>query len=126
MPLIDDADTYCLYQTTKDGVLRLVIDNGGEYDFTVEGKSALVFTSPTCGGCKRVKASLAQKSLEDWEVYIVDTSIEENLDLAAEFEITSLPYIVLFQDSVKVGEIKSLKDYIAQHEMFGESKPSIE
>lgn len=62
-------------------------------------KKVVVFTSPTCGPCKRLKPELiAQSEIRGFELEIVELS-EETRPRFAEFGIRAVPVTILIDKS---------------------------
>lgn len=79
--------------------MRAVIDR--DFDHVVEqaGMPVLVeFWKPGCGGCRSLMRELEQLESEViGTVLILTMNVEENFQIPAELEITSLPALALYR-----------------------------
>ena len=66
------------------------------------GKPVLVdFNATWCGPCRMLKPVLEQVAAERADVTVVGVDIDENDELAEEYEVFSIPCLVLFKDGVE-------------------------
>lgn len=79
-------------------------------------KEVLKFSAAWCGPCQAL--SMTIKSQDDWGVNIKEVDIDDNLDLAAQYSIRSVPTLVMLEDGKEVSRksgalnAKQLKDFI--------------
>ncbi len=78
----------------------IVLNN---YNFKTETKvgfSLVLFGAETCGGCNLVKLPLNQLKKE-YDIYTLD--VANNVNIAAEYNVRSIPTILYFKDGEVVG-----------------------
>lgn len=70
-----------------------------------KGKVLVDFFATWCGPCKMLHPVLEQveKEVEDVKIYKVDVDQEE--DLARSYQVTSIPYMVLFVDGKPIQKV---------------------
>ena len=59
------------------------------------------FNATWCGPCRMLKPTLDQVAAERPDVKVVGVDIDENMDLAEEYGIFSIPCLVLFKDGAE-------------------------
>ena len=59
------------------------------------------FNATWCGPCRMLKPTLDAVAAERPDVEIVGVDIDENPDLAEEYEIFSIPCLILFKDGME-------------------------
>ncbi len=59
------------------------------------------FNATWCGPCRMLKPTLEQLAAERGDVEIVGVDIDENMDLAEEYGVFSIPCLVLFKDGLE-------------------------
>ena len=87
-----------------------------------EGKLAIMFHLPGhCAGCKVALSNLENKKLENIEVVLVNADEEEFKPLIAEYNVTTAPTIIVYENGEVVGEMRGLKDFLQNHKrLLGE------
>lgn len=76
-------------------------------------KKVVVFTSPTCGPCKRLKPELiAQADTRGFELEIVELS-DDTRPRFAEYGIRAVPVTMLVEDGVEVERVPGQLSAIA-------------
>ena len=87
-----------------------------------EGKLAIMFHLPGhCAGCKVALSNLENKKLENIEVVLVNADEEEFKPLIAEYNVTTAPTIIVYENGAVVGEMRGLKDFLQNHKrLLGE------
>ncbi len=59
------------------------------------------FNATWCGPCRMLKPTLDQVAAERPDVTVVGVDIDENMDLAEEYGIFSIPCLILFRDGAE-------------------------
>lgn len=59
------------------------------------------FNATWCGPCRMLKPTLDAVAAERADVEIVGVDIDENTELAEEYEVYSIPCLVLFKDGME-------------------------
>ena len=59
------------------------------------------FNATWCGPCRMLKPVLEQVAAERADVTVVGVDIDENDELAEEYEVYSIPCLVLFKDGAE-------------------------
>lgn len=74
-----------------------------EFDsYIKEGVTAVDFFATWCGPCKMLAPVFEEVSEEMSEVKFAKVDIDESLEIAQKFTITTVPTILIFKDGVKV------------------------
>ena len=60
------------------------------------------FNAGWCGPCRMLKPVLEQLSEESGNVKFVSVDIDENDEIADEYDVTSIPCLVLVKDGVEI------------------------
>ena len=63
-------------------------------------KEVLKFSAAWCGPCQAL--SMTIKGLEDNTVKITEVDIDDNLDMAAQYNVRSVPTLVMLEDGAEV------------------------
>lgn len=63
-------------------------------------KEVLKFSAAWCGPCQALTKTI--KSQSDWGVEFKEIDIDDNLDMAAEYGIRSVPTLVILEDGKEV------------------------
>ncbi len=67
------------------------------------------FNADWCGPCQMLKPTIEQLSDERDDVKFVSVNIDENDDLAYDYNVSSIPCLVLFRDGTEAKRIVGLK-----------------
>ncbi len=59
------------------------------------------FNATWCGPCRMLKPVLEQVAAERSDVTVLGVDIDENMDLAEEYGVFSIPCLVLFKDGAE-------------------------
>ena len=68
-----------------------------------EGVTLVDFYADWCGPCKMLGPILEQLSQENEDVNFIKVNVDDNNELAAEYQVMSIPCVYLFKD----GEVKA-------------------
>ncbi len=84
--------------------------NAENFDETVASGVVLVdFWATWCSPCKMLGAILEQVAVEAApEIVIGKVNVDENRELAAKYEVTSLPHMFLYKDGAVVKEFSGV------------------
>lgn len=70
-----------------------------------KGKVLVDFFATWCGPCKMLHPVLESVSKEVPEVKIYKVDVDEEQELAAKYQVSSIPYMVLFKDGKPVQKV---------------------
>lgn len=77
------------------------------------------FYADWCGPCKMLRPVLDAIAAERTDVKVVAVNIDENPDLADEFDISSIPCVILFKNGAEADRSIGLKPKEMIEEMLG-------
>ena len=80
------------------------------------------FFATWCGPCKMLGPVLEETADETQDIKIVKVDIDENMDLAQQFGIMSVPTLMLFKDGEEYGREIGLKSKEQLKEIIDELK----
>ncbi|MBM7624067.1 thioredoxin [Sporohalobacter salinus] len=82
-----------------ENVTELTGDNFKSEVLEAEGRVLVDFWAPWCGPCKQL-LPIIEEFADDYkgEVKVGKVNVEDNKDLAAEYNVMSIPTLVLFED----------------------------
>jgi thioredoxin 1 len=88
------------------GSLPAVTDASFQSDVIDQPGATLVdFWAPWCGPCRVLTPVLEEINDERDDIRIVSVNVDENQQTAAQFEVMSIPTMVLFKDGSMVGKM---------------------
>ena len=78
-------------------------------DFISAGVALVDFWAPWCGPC-RMQIPILDQVAEKWPaVKIGKVNVDENGELAVQFGVNTIPYLVIFKDGKKVNEFVGMR-----------------
>ncbi len=78
-------------------------------DFVASGLVLVDFWAPWCGPCRMQIPILAQVAEKLPDVKIGKVNVDENGDLAAQFGVNNIPYLLIFKDGQKVSDFVGMR-----------------
>ena len=78
-------------------------------DFIASGLALVDFWAPWCGPCRMQIPILDQVAEKLPAVKIGKVNVDENGDLAVQFGVNTIPYLVIFKDGKKVNEFVGMR-----------------
>lgn len=75
-----------------------------------EGVSIVQFTAPWCGPCRMLAPRLQELS-EDLSINYFKVNIDENSELARDFQIMSIPTLLFYHNNEVVKTVVGVKPY---------------
>lgn len=79
------------------------------------------FNAEWCGPCKMLKPMLDELAEEREDVKIVSINIDDEDELADEYEVSSIPCVVLFKNGAEVTRSVGFKPKAEFEELLGEN-----
>jgi len=96
--------------------------NTQEFNETIkEGVTLVDFFATWCGPCKMLSPILDELSEEMSDVKFIKVDTDQNMNLAQQYNIMSIPAVFLFRDGEVIGSFvgmqpkNSVKSFIEQH-----------
>ena len=76
------------------------------------------FWAPWCGPCKMVGPVLEEIAADRDDVVIAKINVDENVDLAKQYRVVSIPTMLLIKDGEIAGKLVGFHDRDEIEEMF--------
>ena len=78
-------------------------------DFVSAGLALVDFWAPWCGPCRMQIPILDEVARQMPEVKIGKINVDDHGDLAAQFGVNTIPYLVIFKDGQKAADFVGLR-----------------
>ncbi len=78
-------------------------------DFISSGLVLVDFWAPWCGPCRMQIPILDQVAAKMPAVKIGKVNVDENSDLAGQFGVNTIPYLIIFKDGRKVSDFVGMR-----------------
>ena len=78
-------------------------------EFIASGVCLIDFWAPWCGPCRMQLPVLEQVAAQLPDVKIGKVNVDESPELAAEYGVNNIPYLVVFKDGVKKADFIGLR-----------------
>ncbi len=82
-------------------VKNVTVDNFNEEVLQAKLPVLADFYADWCGPCRMLRPSLEQISEERTDVIVAAVNIDENPELADEYDISSIPCVILFKNGME-------------------------
>lgn len=94
--------------------------NQSEFDELLQsGKSVVCdFWASWCGPC-RMQAPIVEKLAETTDVKVIKVDVDSDDELSIDFQVSSIPTLVLFEDGVVIEKFIGLTDIDEIKKAFG-------
>lgn len=83
-------------------VKNVTVDNFNEEVLQVKLPVLADFYADWCGPCRMLRPALEQISEERTDVIVAAVNIDENPELADDYDISSIPCVILFKDGAEI------------------------
>lgn len=94
-------------------VLSVSEKNFGQEVLAAEAPVIVAFWAPWCGLCRRVEPLLTQFQADShFPLKLVRVNADENLRLANEYRLTTLPTVLLFRQGQLIDRLEGMQGYI--------------
>ena len=86
-------------------LLHITQENFEELVLKADGKVLLDFWATWCGPCQMIAPHLEEIVAEDESITIGKIDVDQEMELAIQFGVTSIPTLVLMEKGEKVGQL---------------------
>ena len=86
-------------------VLHIGKDNFEELVIKSEKKVLLDFWAPWCGPCKMIGPIVEEIAEENEHIAVGKINVDEEVELAIQFGVTSIPTLIVMEKGEKVGQM---------------------
>ena len=87
-------------------------------EITASGKTLVDFWASWCGPC-RMQAPIVEKLAETTDVKVIKIDVDADDILPIDFQVSSIPTLVLFEDGIVVEKFVGLTDIDEIKKAFG-------
>ena len=101
-------------------VIEITQDNFKQEVLDFKGKVIIDFNALWCGPCKMLAPVLEEISEEKKDVKFVSVNVDDNQDLASEFNVMSIPCLVMMEDGKESKRSVGLVPKIELEKFIGE------
>ncbi len=87
-------------------------------ELTSSGKTLVDFWASWCGPC-RMQAPIVEKLAETTDVKVIKVDVDQDDELSMDFQVSSIPTLVLFDNGVVIEKFVGLTDIDEIKKAFG-------
>ncbi|MDR0993332.1 MAG: thioredoxin [Verrucomicrobiota bacterium] len=77
--------------------------------FIASGLALVDFWAPWCGPCRMQMPIMDQVAEQMPDVKVGKVNVDENTELAAQFGVNTIPYLIIFKDGKKVSDFIGMR-----------------
>jgi thioredoxin 1 len=103
-----------------------ILFNDSNFEEQVLGSKKLVlvdFFTPSCGPCKKMAPTIDKLADELKDIAVIGkTDVSENMNLAAKYQISAVPTLILFKDGVEIKRTMGLMSEVDLKKMIEANK----
>ena len=86
-------------------VMRITKDNYQEAVLNADREVLLDFWAPWCGPCRMVSPIVDEIAGERKDILVGKVNVDEEMELAAQFQVTSIPTLVVLRNGQVVNRV---------------------
>ena len=101
-------------------VIKVTAENFENEVIKSDGTVVADFNADWCGPCKMLAPVLAEFAEEHKNIKVVSINIDEEDELAEEYDVSSIPCLVVFKDGVEFDRSVGFKQKEDIEELVGE------